>query len=85
MMKSVNCLLIPCTVLLNQQGARSSSDLTDEWWEKARAALYAVRDIDEETRRFVLHTIRCLIVVAVKNLRAEAIGNEIHFKPLHGK
>ncbi|HAQ40217.1 MAG TPA: hypothetical protein DCM73_04835 [Clostridiales bacterium] len=71
--------------VVKSTGARSSSDLTDEWWEKARAALHAVRDIDEETRRFVLHTIHYLIVVAVKNLRAEAIGNETHFKPLHGK
>jgi uncharacterized SAM-dependent methyltransferase len=53
-------------------GAKTFSDLTEGWWEKSRAVLDAIRGIDEETRHFVLQTIRSLMVMAVKSLRSEA-------------
>lgn len=58
--------------VIKATGAKEFSDLTEDWWKKSRAALYAIRDIDEETRRFVLQTIRSLVIIAVKNLRVEA-------------
>jgi hypothetical protein len=50
--------------------AKTIYDLTDHWQEKAAAALGAVREMDEETRYFVLQTIGLLFRLAVRNLRA---------------
>lgn len=51
--------------------AKVFSDMTVDRWRKARAALYAVRGIDEETRHFVLQTMHSLMVMAVKSLKTE--------------
>jgi hypothetical protein len=50
--------------------AKSFYDLTDDWRKKAVAVAYSIKDIDEETRWFVLKTIGSLFVLLVKNLRA---------------
>ncbi|MEY8353494.1 DUF2974 domain-containing protein [Lachnospiraceae bacterium 54-53] len=51
--------------------ARFFSDLTVDRRSKARAALSAIRGIDEETRHFVLQTVGSLMAMAVKVLKAE--------------
>ena len=50
--------------------AKTIYDLTDRWYEKAVAALEAVRGMDEETRSFVFQTIGLLFRLAARNLRA---------------
>jgi len=45
------------------------SDLAEGWQKKATAALGVIKDIDPETRRFVLRAIRSLIALSVKNLK----------------
>lgn len=54
--------------VIKATGAKSFSDLTEDWWEKSHAVLDAIWEIDEETRHFVLQTIRSLIVIAFKSL-----------------
>jgi hypothetical protein len=49
--------------------AKSFHDLTDDWRKKAIAVVYSIKDIDEETRWFVLKTIGSLFILLVKNLR----------------
>ncbi len=56
--------------IIKATGAKTFYDLTEDWWDKALAALHAIRSIDEETRSFVLHTIHSLIIMAVRNLRS---------------
>lgn len=50
--------------------AKSFHDLTDDWLKKAVAVVYSIKDIDEETRWFLIKTIGSLFVLLVKNLRA---------------
>ncbi|WP_312355035.1 DUF2974 domain-containing protein [Aminipila sp.] len=57
--------------VIKATGAKSFSDLTEEWWEKVPAALDAIRGTDEETKHFVLQTIRTLIIMSVRNLHLE--------------
>ena len=49
--------------------AKSFHDLTDDWRKKAIAVVYSIKDIDEETRWFVLKTIGSLFILLVKNIR----------------
>lgn len=49
--------------------AKTIYDLTDRWYEKAVAALGAVRGMDEDTRDSVLQTVGLLFRLAVRNLR----------------
>ena len=44
-------------------------DLTGNWQKRAVTSLAAIRDIDDETRKFVFQTIRSLFVLAAKNIR----------------
>ncbi len=48
--------------------ATTFRDLLDNKREKAIAAAFAIRDIDEETRRFILKTLSSLFVVLVEEL-----------------
>ncbi len=48
--------------------ANTVYDLTGDWHKRAVAALGALREIDEETRSFVLQTIGSLFVLAIKNI-----------------
>jgi hypothetical protein len=52
--------------------AKSFHDLTDDWRKKAIAVVYSIKDIDGETRWFVLKTIGSLFVLLVKNLKASS-------------
>ncbi len=49
--------------------AETFYDLVGDWQKRAVAALGAVREIDEETRKFLFQTIRSLFILAVKNIR----------------
>ena len=49
--------------------AETVYDLTDDWHKRAIAVLGAIKDIDNETRKFVLQTINALFVMGIKNLR----------------
>lgn len=50
-------------------GVVNFSDLNEDWHKKAAAALDAAKEIDPETRRFILGTIRSLAAMSVKNIR----------------
>lgn len=53
--------------------ANTVYDLTGDWHKRAVAALGALREIDEETRSFVLQTIGSLFILAIKNIRETSI------------
>lgn len=55
--------------VIQATGAMTLYDLTEDWSKKAVAALKAIKNIDEDTRVFVLKTIGSLFVLAAKNLR----------------
>ncbi len=55
--------------ILQATEANTIYDLTGDWRKRAVAALGALRGIDEETRKFLLQTIRSLFVLAMKNIR----------------
>ncbi len=48
--------------------AETYFDLTEDWRKRAVAVLEAIKDIDEETRKFVRQTIGALLGYALKNL-----------------
>ncbi|PHJ38648.1 hypothetical protein P378_08955 [Desulforamulus profundi] len=60
--------------IIQATNASTFYDLTGDWPKKAVAVLGAIRDIDDETRKFVFQTIRALFALAVKNIRE--IGSE---------
>ncbi|HWQ88717.1 MAG TPA: Mbeg1-like protein, partial [Desulfitobacteriaceae bacterium] len=49
--------------------AETYFDLTEDWRKRSIAVLDAIKDIDEEIKRFVRQTIGDLFVYALKNLR----------------
>ena len=57
--------------VIEATGAKTFYDLTEDRRDKALAALDAIRETDEETRRFVKQVVRSLVLTAVKSLRAE--------------
>jgi len=61
--------------VIKATGAMTYYDLTEDWYNKASAALKAIKGIDEETRSFVLKTIGSLFVLAAKSLRNIYSGN----------
>jgi len=60
--------------VIKATGATTFYDLTGDWQKKAAAALKAIKDIDEDTKIFVLKTIGSLFVFAAKNLRDIHLG-----------
>ena len=60
--------------ILQATEATTFYDLTGDWLKRAVAALGAMRGIDEETRTFLLLTIRSLFVLAIKNMREISLG-----------
>ncbi len=60
--------------ILQATEATTFYDLTGDWLKRAVAALGAMRGIDEETRTFLLQTIRSLFVLAIKNMREISLG-----------
>lgn len=57
--------------VIKSTGAKSFSDLTEDWWEKFPAALYTIRGLDEVTLRFVIQTIQSLIRISVRMLHSD--------------
>lgn len=55
--------------IIQATNAVSIHDLNDDWQKNAVAALNAIKGIDYETRSFVLHTIRALFILAIRNIR----------------
>lgn len=55
--------------VMKASGALSFYDLTVDWFKKTVAIIGAIKDIDDETRSFILKTIGSLFVFAIKNLR----------------
>lgn len=55
--------------VIKATGASTLYDLTEERYKKAASALKAIKNIDEETRNFVLKTIGSLFILAARNLR----------------
>jgi len=55
--------------IIQATDAASFYDLTGDWQKRAVAVLGAMKEIDDETRRFMFQTIRLLFVLAVKNIR----------------
>jgi hypothetical protein len=55
--------------VIKATNATTFYDLTGDWQKRALAALGAMREIDEETRKFMFQTIRLLFVLAVRNIR----------------
>lgn len=60
--------------VLQATEATTFYDLTGDWPKRAIAALGAIRGIDDETRAFLLRTIRSLFVLAIKNMREINLG-----------
>ncbi len=52
--------------------ATTSAELTEDWYKKAVAVLNAARDVDEDTRKFILDTVRALVALSLKNIPQEA-------------
>jgi hypothetical protein len=55
--------------IIQATNATTFYDLTGDWQKRAVAVLGAMKEIDDETRRFLFQTIRSLFVLAVKNIR----------------
>ena len=55
--------------VIKATNATTFYDLTGDWQKRALAVLGAMKEIDDETRKFMLQTIRLLFVLAVKNIR----------------
>lgn len=54
--------------VLEATEAETLNELSDEWQKSATAMLYALKNIDPETRKFVFQTISELAKMSVKNL-----------------
>jgi len=52
-------------------GVSSFSDLSEDFFDKAKAAMDAVRDLDDDTSRFVSQTLKYLVTVSVRNLKPD--------------
>lgn len=55
--------------VIKATNAATFYDLTGDWQKRAAAALGAMKEIDDETKKFLFQTIRSLFVLAVKNIR----------------
>ena len=55
--------------VIKATNATTFYDLTGDWQKRAYAVLGAMKEIDDETRRFLLQTIRSLFILAMKNIR----------------
>jgi len=55
--------------ILQATEATTIYDLTGDWHKRAVSILGAMRDIDDDTRTFMLQAIRSLIVLALRNIR----------------
>ena len=55
--------------VIKATNAATFYDLTEDWQKRAYAVLGAMKEIDDETRRFLIQTIRSLFILAVKNIR----------------
>ena len=55
--------------VVKSTNATTFHDLTGDWHKKAVAVVGAIKDIDEETKRFIFKTIGSLFILTVKNLR----------------
>lgn len=54
--------------IIQATNATTFYDLTGDWHKRAYAVLSAMKEIDDETRRFMFQTIRSLFVLAVKSI-----------------
>lgn len=54
--------------VIKATNAATFYDLTGDWQKRAYAVLGAMKEIDDETRRFMFQTIRSLFVLAVKSI-----------------
>jgi hypothetical protein len=54
--------------IIQATNATTFYDLTGDWQKRAYAVLSAMKEIDDETRRFMFQTIRSLFVLAVKSI-----------------
>lgn len=54
--------------VLSASPAKSFSDFSENWQKDLANMLLAIRNTDEETRAFVVQTLKALAVMAVKNL-----------------
>ncbi|MFA0815735.1 MAG: DUF2974 domain-containing protein [Anaerofustis sp.] len=52
-------------------GVSSFADLSEDFFDKAKAAMDAVRDLDDDTSRFVSQTLKYLVTVSVRNLKPD--------------
>ena len=57
--------------VLKASGAENFSQLSEEWRKEVPAMLSAVKTIDPDTRKYVLQTIKDLLMMPLKNLRAK--------------
>ncbi len=57
--------------VIEATGATTLNDLTDDLWDKAKAAMEAARGLDEDTSRFVSQTLKYLVTVSVQNLKPD--------------
>jgi hypothetical protein len=54
--------------IIQATNAKTFYDLTGDWPQKAVAVLGTMKEIDDETRRFMFQTIRSLFILAVKSI-----------------
>lgn len=57
--------------VIEATGATTLNDLTDDLWDKAKAAMDAARGLDEDTSRFISQTLKYLVTVSVQNLKPD--------------
>lgn len=57
--------------VLQATEATTFADLLEDWPKRAVAMLRSMKDIDAQTREFLVHTIRSLVVLVAKNFREE--------------
>ena len=55
--------------IIQATNAKTFYDLAGDWPKRAAAVLGVMKEIDDETRRFLFKTIRSLFVLAMKNIR----------------
>ncbi len=57
--------------VIEATGAMTFFDLTEDWWKKAGAAMDALRDIDDDTGRFISQALKNLFAVSLQNLKPD--------------
>lgn len=57
--------------VIEATGAATFFDLTEDWWKKAGAAVKALRDIDDDTGRFISQALKNLFAVSLQNLKPD--------------